>query len=296
MGNRKVYNKTCKKCGRKNTKYEICCKCKDTKEYSRKRDRRKRKEGQYLISLKCKYCEAQVEVKKYKEKIHVRKGGPVCKKCRSRISSETMKRTQGSLSKEERTENAIMGARSKSPETRRLAVIKQWETIRKDPDKWEKMQKQRAAQGRVNWDNFTDAQKKKKLEVWLSPKSRSKVSERLKELMIREGIYDNFKSEEVFHGFIPDEINHDLKIIVEMYGDLYHCNPKKYKDPCLYLKVISRTVGEQWKRDRIRLACFYRNGYTVVIVWENDFYNNSQKQIERIKDEISKKREIVEEI
>jgi len=105
-------------------------------------------------------------------------------------------------------------------------------------------------------------------------------------------LYDGFISEEPFHGFIPDEINHNLKIIIEVFGDLYHCNPLKYTEPNLYVRAIQRTVGEQWKRDRIRLACFYKHGYTVIIVWEKDIYNNINKQIERIKNEIDKKRNI----
>ena len=106
--------------------------------------------------------------------------------------------------------------------------------------------------------------------------------------MIKNGIL-GFQSEEAFHGFFPDEINHVLKIIVELYGEFYHCNPKKYKDPDIFMKGIGRTVGEQWARDRKRLGVFYKHGYTVVIVWENDFRKNPQNEIRRIQDEIKKK-------
>jgi len=45
---------------------------------------------------------------------------------------------------------------------------------------------------------------------------------------------EGFTSEECFHGFVPDEINHNLRLIVELYGDLYHCNPRVYKDASQY--------------------------------------------------------------
>jgi very-short-patch-repair endonuclease len=108
--------------------------------------------------------------------------------------------------------------------------------------------------------------------------------------MLENGLYDGFSSEEIFHGFVVDEINHGLKIIVEMFGDLYHCNPRKYKDSSLYINVIQRTVEEQWLRDRRRFACFNSHGYTTIVIWEYDFRRNSKTQIERIKNEIDQKR------
>jgi G:T-mismatch repair DNA endonuclease (very short patch repair protein) len=140
------------------------------------------------------------------------------------------------------------------------------------------------------WDNRTDEEKNIIIKKVLKRIGRSKGNEELKELMKKENIYDGFVSEDAFHGFVPDEINRQLKIIVEYYGDIYHCNPNRYNNPDQHLSMIGRTVGQQWQRDRIRLATFYKHGYTVVIVWENDFKLLKQKQIERIKDEIDRKK------
>ena len=97
----------------------------------------------------------------------------------------------------------------------------------------------------------------------------------------------------MFHGYVPDEINHDLKIIVEFFGDAYHCNPKLYKDENQFVNLIKRTVGEQWSRDRKRLGVFYKCGYSVVVVWSRDFNNSPKRELERIKDEIIRKKILV---
>ena len=54
------------------------------------------------------------------------------------------------------------------------------------------------------------------------------------------------------------------------------------KIPDKWFTWIKRTVGEQWKRDQRRLACFYRLGYTVVIVWQTDWDRDKETAIERI--------------
>ena len=142
------------------------------------------------------------------------------------------------------------------------------------------------------WENYDETRKNHILTKLLDShgKSRSIGSENLKKKLIENNLYDGFVSEEIFHGYFPDEINHELKIIIEYYGDIYHCNPKRYKNPSEWVSAIERTVQEQWDRDRKRLGVFYKHGYTVVIVWEKDFHVNPQKQIERIKNEIDKKR------
>jgi G:T-mismatch repair DNA endonuclease (very short patch repair protein) len=267
--------KICVKCEKYNCHKEICWRCKQKEKYK------------IRIKIKCKYCEKKVETSKSKKNIYKKKGGIVCKECWTRHLSIKMKEYNNSLTPKQRKEH---GSRASKCADHSKGVQKQWDTIRKDPEKWKKMQQQRSISAKKMWAGFSEEQRNKILGSWLKNKPRSKVSDNLKKLMIKNNLYNGFESEEAFHGFFPDEKNDELKIIVEMYGDLYHCNPHKYKNPDLYLKTIGRTVGDQWKRDRRRLACFYKHGYTVIIVWERDFYNNANKQIERIRDEIDKKR------
>lgn len=234
----------------------------------------------------CDFCGLSCKTNRWRETVIARKGSYKCRKCCSEDSGKRMKRYKDSLTPEQRREEAIAGRRAvKDPSA---AVRKQWDTIRNDPvlkkKKYTKLKKQAVD----FWENVDEETKNRIIKALTKNRSRSLISDKLTQDMKDSGI-TGFESEQIFHGFIPDEINHELKIIVEMYGEVYHCNPRRYKDPNLFLKIIGRTVGQQWKRDRIRLACFYKHGYTVIIVWEKDYRNDPKKQLERIRDEIAKK-------
>lgn len=96
------------------------------------------------------------------------------------------------------------------------------------------------------------------------------------------GVGIQLTQRECVSGFFPDGVDYSRRVIVEFYGDTYHCNPTKYKDPTQYCSWIGRTVGEQWDRDRKRLAVFYKQGFEVVIIWQSEWLLNKQNCIDRI--------------
>lgn len=257
------------------------------KECKRKYDKRKRAEGNYFILMPCKICGTPTQTKKYKEREHLRNGSIMCEECwKSKMRIITTKRMQN-LTAEERSAIGKYGRSFvKNPAD---AVRKQWETIRASPVLYAKRAASTSRATKKVWENSSEEEKNRRIKILTNPIKRSKGSDRLKQMMVENNLYEGFVSEEPFCGFIPDEINHDLKIIVEYFGDLYHCNPKKYKDKEVYIKTIKRTVGEQRQRDRRRLACFYKKGYTVVIVWESDFIKQPDKALEIIRKEIERK-------
>jgi len=267
-----------------------CEKC--HKEFDRIKRIKKIYGEMYDISMKCRKCGEKTLVRKYAEKSHAKKGGPMCQKCCNERSSLQLKALRASQTPEERSAFGKLSRSKASKERMSEGVKKQWETIRSSTEHFAKVCKAKSVRMKKVWENYSEETKNHIVEAFCKSygKSRSKSSEALKCMMIDEGLFRGFVSEEVFHGFVPDEINHNLKVIVEMYGDLYHCNPRKYKDPEYFVNAIKRKVKEQWQRDRRRLACFYKHGYSVVIVWDSDFRKNPQREIERIRDEIDKKR------
>jgi G:T-mismatch repair DNA endonuclease (very short patch repair protein)/endogenous inhibitor of DNA gyrase (YacG/DUF329 family) len=68
----------------------------------------------------------------------------------------------------------------------------------------------------------------------------------------------------------PDFINDTEKLVIEIYGDYWHCNPNKYNDPTRYMPQLKKTVGEVWQRDQNRVKLIEAAGYTVIIIWEQD--------------------------
>ena len=215
---------------------------------------------------------------------------PPCSDCRGKVAGQRFI----NQTKKERAEVLRLSAISRKGHSYD-AVKKQWDVIKADPEKYRTLlEKRKVNMGQV-WKKMSEEERNRRVGLFHSShgRRRSKGNDLLKTMMQEAGLYEGFVSEQVFHGYIPDEINHELKIIVEFYGDAYHCNPRDYKDEKQFVNLIKRTVGEQWSRDRKRLGVFYKHGYSVVIVWARDFRNSPRKELERIKDEINSKRVLI---
>ncbi len=63
--------------------------------------------------------------------------------------------------------------------------------------------------------------------------------------------------------FVPSK-----KLIIECFGDYWHCNPNLYK-PEYYHKNVKLTAKQIWDRDNERIECFKKLGYQIKIVWES---------------------------
>jgi len=90
-------------------------------------------------------------------------------------------------------------------------------------------------------------------------------------------------------GMEVDECNEDLKIVIEYNGDFWHCNPQKWKKDD-YNSAIKMTAGEKWAKDIARKKILTKMGYSVIVVWESDWEANKEKYLNRIKNEVGKKR------
>ena len=260
----------------------------ERKQQCREYSRRKIREQNYYIETQCRLCQNPVLVKKYAERYYIKKGGGTCKECLRKNSSKILKSLRASQTPQERSQHSSL-ARAKANCS--IGVENQWKTLRSDPKKFEQICLAKSNRMKLVWENYPEETRNHIVSSLAASKDcgRSKLSEEFKQQLIAHNLYDGFTSEEVFHGFVPDEINHDLKIIIEVYGDVYHCNPRKYNNPDLFVTAIRRTVKEQWKRDEKKLASYYRNGYSVIIVWEYDIRKHLLEQIERVRTEIKRK-------
>jgi len=98
-----------------------------------------------------------------------------------------------------------------------------------------------------------------------------------------------FKQHEQILNMEVDECNLNLKIIIEFNGDMYHCNPRKWK-PNDYNKVIKMTASEKWGKDRNRYYKLKSLGYITFVVWEEDWGLNREKTKEKILKFINKRK------
>ena len=74
------------------------------------------------------------------------------------------------------------------------------------------------------------------------------------------------------------------KKIIEFQGDIYHGNPKLFNEndkPNPFKKNL--TCKELWIDDENRKKYLESLGYSVLVIWENDYKKNSDLVIQRCK-------------
>jgi ribonucleotide reductase alpha subunit len=70
--------------------------------------------------------------------------------------------------------------------------------------------------------------------------------------------------------------------IIEFFGDYYHCNPTIYNENFLNTKV-NKCAKEIWEDDTKRINLYLKKGYDVLIIWEKDYFKNSDNEIKKCK-------------
>lgn len=106
------------------------------------------------------------------------------------------------------------------------------------------------------WDSLTPEERNAHVRKTLFKdwsRGRSGAGDRFIERIRAEGIL--VEAEQDVHGFVVDGLVRDRNLIVEFYGDIYHCRPDKFPDPNFFCRWLNRTVQQQWARDRKRLGC-----------------------------------------
>ena len=111
-------------------------------------------------------------------------------------------------------------------------------------------------------------------------KNQYKIFNQLKALDI------NWKDERFAGGFAQvDMVNEKLGVIIEYFGDYWHCNPKDFK-PTQYNKSLHMTAQEKWIKDDERLNKILARSKTcslIIVIWEKSYVHmKDQSEIIRI--------------
>jgi len=70
--------------------------------------------------------------------------------------------------------------------------------------------------------------------------------------------------------FVCDIFIEKYNLIIEFFGDYWHCNPIKYQ-PNYYHPHKKKTAQEIWNDDKIRIDYLKNLGYNLEILWEYEF-------------------------
>ncbi len=221
---------------------------------------RSRKKIKDKIKLVCKACKKIREVVPHIAK-RWHKREYLCLSCSGRKTGKTCMTTEqrreimiawhknnpeksSEIGKKRRKRVKITGA-----EMRRRQQV----TIESDPEYYKKYCEKRSKIAKDFHDSLSAKEKEEHYKKVFKNTGKSKAEDEfflyLKE---RENII--FERNQFVSGFIVDGIDYSKKIIVEFYGDIFHCNPEKFNNPEQYCSWLSRTVQEQWDRDKRRLA------------------------------------------
>lgn len=103
----------------------------------------------------------------------------------------------------------------------------------------------------------------------------------------QQRLYDLIKEKypnAVLEYYIPElKISADIYIpeknlIVEFFGDYWHCNPAKYSGD-YYHRYIHLSASDIWEKDKVRENNIKELGYDFQIIWESDFSNHATVDI-----------------
>lgn len=133
-----------------------------------------------------------------------------------------------------------------------------------------------------------------KIEVEFSNLLYEKISNNFKDIYHHKNPYLFYATKESRNKFnkkvfIPDFYIKDINIIIEFFGDFWHCNPKFFNENDRRLNTIAENV---WQNDSERIL-FLKKQYNVdtLIIWENDFRKNKELTINNLINEINDRKD-----
>ena len=149
----------------------------------------------------------------------------------------------------------------------------------------------------ANYDKYTDFELGKKFGISAEAVSEIRKKNGIKkdganshkityiEQFVKDEL-DKYDVEYIFNqpfgNYIPDFRFKGVKVIIEVNGDYYHCNPDVYPDGPKDEVQIKHVLRDYYK------MCFYRKEkYKVYYIWENDIVKQPEKIKENIKEIIS---------
>lgn len=247
------------------------------------------------FKCKCDICESLYEITKIKEnnrkKGVISNGRNLCFDCVSKESKRRLvkagTKTLKSFDPETRRKYCSdAGKKSALSENSGRFTSERWNSMTKIEQVEQIKRANTALHNKLNSDPEFKIKYYKKifkqLQIGYTSKAHKKIHENIKHL--------GYDIHVQIDSCCVDECNKELKIIIEYNGDFWHCNPKSWK-PRDYNTVIKMYAEDKWNLDFKRRMTLKRLGYTVIVIWENDWIDNPKKvlnYIERKTNEIKK--------
>lgn len=116
--------------------------------------------------------------------------------------------------------------------------------------------------------------RKKMIKILTTFSGVSKLETKVAKIAIKYGYQPSI----VVGRYLADMLNETKKIIVEVNGDYWHCNPKFWKPDDIHA-FKKMTAQEIWETDFKRKTYLESLGYSVNVIWEQDIIKGKDKFI-----------------
>ena len=73
----------------------------------------------------------------------------------------------------------------------------------------------------------------------------------------------------------------EMKKIIEINGDFWHCHPEIFKDDLQIHRITKKSVKEIREMDKHKIELAERHGYSILSIWESDIRKDREKTIEK---------------
>jgi G:T-mismatch repair DNA endonuclease (very short patch repair protein) len=148
--------------------------------------------------------------------------------------------------------------------------------------KQEKYRKMSSKIMKLNWENgildkkiiseqMKQTQRSGKIKSTITSKKEKEIIKELKN-MGYDSVHSYRVDSKICDIYIPS-----LNLIIEYFGDYWHCNPKKY-DSNYFNKKKNKFAWELWEYDKKKVELIKSYDYNLEIVWESDFKEKTTLQ------------------
>ena len=93
---------------------------------------------------------------------------------------------------------------------------------------------------------------------------------------------------ETYGSYQVDFMNQRIGLIVEFYGDYWHCHPDAYKKDYRH-ETNGKLAKDIWAADKKRVERLKElTGYEVLVVWERDWMQDKAAAMNKLQEQVSR--------
>jgi G:T-mismatch repair DNA endonuclease (very short patch repair protein) len=237
--------------------------------------------GNFVVYRKCTNCKQEIKTSSKEKTIacrnHFRKinDGSLCKPCSLELQKGSGNPFYGKKHTEKSLEKISKSRKNKGVGEKNAMHNLKWrkkasENLKK---KWMSGDLENVRKKMSN--KLKETRRLGKIKSGITSKKEIEIVEFLKKIGL-ETIHSYKIDTKICDVYIPS-----LNLIIEYFGDYWHCNPNKY-DSKYFNQKKNMYAEEIWDYDKRKVDLIVSYGYNLEVLWESDLKYNNDKIIKII--------------